>query len=142
MFFVKCRGIIFELMWVVNGNDMSCRCFLCWKTIISHGLLVFIKLNNYFCKKNRNMTFVNSNDIRHTNVWNEVKNWKKEDKVTLITLLSISLADSSVKEESPEEKTKRMISKYADCWKGQESAEDIISLINAGKHSSMDALKF
>lgn len=88
------------------------------------------------------MTFVNSNDIRHTNVWNEVKNWKKEDKVTLITLLSISLADSSVKEESPEEKTKRMISKYADCWKGQESAEDIISLINAGKHSSMDALKF
>lgn len=88
------------------------------------------------------MTFVNSNDIRHTNVWNEVKNWKKEDKVTLITLLSISLADSSVKEESPEEKTKRMISKYADCWKGQESAEDIISLINAGKHSSMDALQF
>lgn len=88
------------------------------------------------------MTLVNSNDIRHTNVWNEVKTWKKEDKVTLITLLSISLAESSVKEETPEEKTKRMISKYADCWKGKESAEDIICLINAGKHSSMDALKF
>lgn len=88
------------------------------------------------------MTFVNSNDIRHTNVWNEVKNWKKEDKVTLITLLSISLAEPSVKEEAPEEKTKRMISKYVDCWKGNESAEDIIHLINVGKHSSMDALKF
>ena len=74
--------------------------------------------------------------------YSSVKNWKKEDKVTLITLLSISLAESSVKEETPEEKTKRMISKYADCWKGKESAEDIICLINAGKHSSMDALKF
>lgn len=47
-----------------------------------------------------------------------------------------------MKEETPEEKTKRMISKYADCWKEKESAEDIICLINAGKHSSMDALKF
>ena len=32
-----------------------------------------------------------------------MKNWKKEDKVTLITLLSISLAESSVKEGTPEE---------------------------------------
>lgn len=45
-------------------------------------------------------------------------------------------------EKTPEEKTKRMISKYANCWKGGESAEDIIRLINEGKHSCMDALKF
>ena len=33
-----------------------------------------------------------NNAIQNTPIWNEVKNWAKEDKITLITLLSQSLA--------------------------------------------------
>lgn len=81
-------------------------------------------------------------DIKQTLVWNEVKNWGKEEKVNLITLLSLSLAEIQPSQETPEEKTKRMIEKYAGCWQGGDSAEDTIRLINEGKHSSMEPLKF
>lgn len=87
------------------------------------------------------MRLSNSN-IRHTHVWNEVKKWTKEDKVNLITLLSMSLADSSNAEEPQDEKTRKMIDKYAGCWCGNESADDIIRAINEGKHSSMEPLSF
>lgn len=87
--------------------------------------------------------------LQKTPVWNEVKNWNNEDKVNLITLLSVSLAKSPDKKEmevehteTEAEKTKRMIAKYADSWCGDESAEDIIRIINEGRHSSMEPLKF
>lgn len=88
------------------------------------------------------MLVAQKRDIRQTPVWNEVKNWGKEDKVGLITLLSLSLAELQSSEETPEEKTKRMIEKYSGCWTGSDSAEDTIRLINEGKHSSMEPLKF
>ncbi|WP_419079407.1 hypothetical protein [Prevotella sp.] len=43
-----------------------------------------------------------NNNIQNTPIWNEVKNWAKEDKITLITLLSQSLAETSALEDSEE----------------------------------------
>lgn len=43
-----------------------------------------------------------NNNIQNTPIWNEVKNWAKEDKITLITLLSQSLAETSALEGSKE----------------------------------------
>ena len=37
-----------------------------------------------------------NNNVMNTQIWNEVKNWAKEDKITLITMLSHSLADISI----------------------------------------------
>lgn len=95
------------------------------------------------------MRLASNLEIQNTPVWNEVKNWNSEDKVNLITMLSMSLAKSSDKKETEvehteteAEKTKRMIAKYADSWSGDESAEDIIRIINEGRHSSMEPLKF
>lgn len=50
-----------------------------------------------------------NNNIQNTPIWNEVKNWAKEDKITLITLLSQSLAETPVLEDS-EENNKHMSS--------------------------------
>ncbi len=83
----------------------------------------------------------NLRHIAQSPIWNEVKKWNKEDKVDLITLLSISLAQTPVEEETPEQKTQRMIAKHAGCWRGSESAEDIIRMIDDSKHSSMEPLK-
>lgn len=41
-------------------------------------------------------------NILNTTIWNEVKNWAKEDKITLITLLSQSLAETPALEDSKE----------------------------------------
>lgn len=46
----------------------------------------------------------NLRHIAQSSIWNEVKKWNKEDKVDLITLLSISLAQTPVEEETPEQK--------------------------------------
>lgn len=43
-----------------------------------------------------------NNNIQNTPIWNEVKNWAKEDKITLITLLSQSLAETPALEGSEE----------------------------------------
>lgn len=97
------------------------------------------------------MRLVGNLDIQNTSVWNEVKNWNDEDKVNLITLLSVSLADkksvetkdvAAQKSETEAEKTKRMLEKYVGCWEGDDTAEDTIRIINDGRHSSMEPLKF
>ena len=43
-----------------------------------------------------------NNAIQNTPIWNEVKNWAKEDKIPLITLLSQSLAETPALESSEE----------------------------------------
>ena len=50
------------------------------------------------------MILANNTNIQDTPIWNEVKNWDKEDKISLITLLSRSLAETSGKETSGEKK--------------------------------------
>lgn len=95
------------------------------------------------------MRLASNLEIQNTPVWNEVKNWNSEDKVNLITMLSMSLAKSSDKKamkdehkETEAEKTKRMLDKYVGCWEGDDTAEDTIRIINEGRHSSMEPLKF
>lgn len=88
------------------------------------------------------MRLVNNLDIQKTPVWNEVKNWNSEDKVNLITLLSMSLAEQPEKKETESEKTKRMLEKYAGKWSGDETAEDIIRNIYESRRSNMEPVKF
>ena len=88
------------------------------------------------------MMLATNKDIRRTPVWNEVKNWGKEEKVSLITLLSLSLAEYQPAKETQAEKTKRMIAKYAGCWNGNDTAEDTIRAITDGRHSTMKPLSF
>lgn len=87
------------------------------------------------------MHVARSVNIQNTAVWNEVKNWGREEKVSLITLLSKSLAEIHPSEESSNEKTRRMIEKYAGCWNGNDTPEDTITAIADGRHSSMNPLK-
>ena len=44
--------------------------------------------------------------------------------------------------ETPEQKTKHFVEKFAGSWKGNDSAEDIIDIINKGKKSHYEPLKF
>ena len=88
------------------------------------------------------MILTNNTNVLTSPIWNVVKDWNNDDKVQLITLLSISLTKSSVVREKSEEKTKRMLAKYAGCWKGNDSPEDTIKCINEGRHSSFEPLKF
>lgn len=59
-----------------------------------------------------------NNSIQNTPIWNEVKNWAKEDKITLITLLSQSLAETPALEGS-EENNKHMSSNISRFKKGK-----------------------
>lgn len=68
-------------------------------------------------------------------IWREAKKLSKEDKIHLITLLSISLADTATNESSSD-KTRQMIAKHAGSWKGNESAEEVINNIYASRNSS------
>lgn len=72
-------------------------------------------------------------------VWREAKKLSKEDKIHLITLLSISLADTASNEWS-DDKTRRMVAKHAGSWKGNESAEEIINNIYTSRNSSVTPL--
>lgn len=99
--------------------------------------------------------------------WSELQKLSKEDKINVIAMLSLSIADTSdavissenrtqemidrccsswtgtqTAEETPAEKTKRMIAKYAGCWNGNDSADDTIRAIIDGRHSTMEPLSF
>lgn len=97
------------------------------------------------------MRLASNLEIQNTPVWNEVKNWNDEDKVNLITLLSVSLADkksvetkdvAAEKSETEAEKTKRMLEKYVGCWEGDETAEEIIRNIYESRRSRSEPIKF
>ncbi len=72
------------------------------------------------------MILTNNTNVQESPIWNIVKDWNNEDKVQLITLLSISLAKPSVVNDTPEEKTKCMLDKYAGCWKGDDGADEFL----------------
>ncbi len=68
--------------------------------------------------------------------WNLLKNVSNEVKLRLITLLSQSVSDSTGMYSviSNRENTHDFLSKYSGAWKGKDSAEEIISSINAGRN--------
>ncbi len=69
--------------------------------------------------------------------WNLLKNVSNEVKLRLITLLSQSVSDSTPMYHVIVDKknTRDFLSKYSGAWKGDDSAEEIISSINAGRNS-------
>lgn len=73
------------------------------------------------------MILTSNTKVQESPVWNIVKDWNNEDKVQLITLLSISLAKPFGVDETTEEKTKCMSDKFAGCWKGNDGADDFLN---------------
>lgn len=75
--------------------------------------------------------------------WSLLRHLRDGVKIRLITLLSESLSEHLFHREEKKERdlTQSFISKYAEAWEGDESAEDIIAAINWNK-SSKDPASF
>lgn len=80
--------------------------------------------------------------VREMPLWEEIERLSDRDKLDLIALISASLAQSLQKGTKAEDKTQKMISRFAGSWKGGDSAEKIISIINKGRRSSPMPLQF
>lgn len=76
-----------------------------------------------------------NNTISETNTyWNIIKDVKDEVKLRLITLLSESLTRSvKEKETVVSDRTADFLKNVYGSWKGPESAEEIIAIINDNK---------
>lgn len=85
---------------------------------------------------------LSSYSIKSTPIWKQVEKLSNKEKIDLITQLSISLSETMSHRETPEQKTQRFVEKFAGSWKGNDSAEDIIDIINKGKKSHHEPLKF
>ena len=85
---------------------------------------------------------LSSYSIKSTPIWKQVEKLSNKEKIDLITQLSISLSNTMSQSETPEQKTKHFVEKFAGSWTGNDSAEDIIDIINKGKKSHYEPLKF
>lgn len=70
--------------------------------------------------------------------WKLLKNTSNEVKLRLITLLSQSMTENSDRtnaatDNSAQKRTERFIARFAGAWHGDESAEDIVGIINEGR---------
>ena len=73
--------------------------------------------------------------------WHELEMLSKEDKIDVIALLSMSIANTEDKETS-KDRTQEMIERCCGSWVGEQSAEDIIANINESKISKSEPVKF
>ena len=73
--------------------------------------------------------------------WHELEMLSKEDKIDVIALLSMSIANAE-KIEVPKDRTQEMIERCCGSWVGEQSAEDIIANINESKISKSEPVKF
>ena len=73
--------------------------------------------------------------------WHELEMLSKEDKIDVIALLSMSIANTEDKETS-KDRTHEMIERCCGSWVGEQSAEDIIANINESKISKSEPVKF
>ena len=73
--------------------------------------------------------------------WHELEKLSKEDKIDVIALLSMSIANAE-EIKKPENRTKEMIERCCGSWVGEQSAEDIIENINKSKISKSEPVKF
>ena len=73
--------------------------------------------------------------------WHELEKLSKEDKIDVIALLSMSIANAE-EIKKPENRTKEMIERCCGSWVGEQSAEDIIANINESKISKSKPVKF
>ena len=70
-----------------------------------------------------------ANKIPH---WHEIETLSKEDKIDVIALLSMSIANDE-EVNVTKDKTTEMIKRCCGSWAGEQSAEDIINNIKLGK---------
>ena len=73
--------------------------------------------------------------------WHELEMLSKEDKIDIIALLSMSIANAE-DTEMPRDRTQEMIERCCGSWVGEQSAEDIIANINDSKMSKAEPVKF
>lgn len=73
--------------------------------------------------------------------WHEIETLSREDKINVIALLSMSIANAE-KVEAPKDRTQEMIERCCGSWVGEQSAEEIIANINESKKSKSDPVKF
>lgn len=74
--------------------------------------------------------------------WEELVRLSKEDKINVIAMLSLSIADTSEMDTSKNDKTQEMIDRCCGSWVGEQTAEEIIANINASKSSKQEPVKF
>ena len=58
--------------------------------------------------------------------WHELEKLSKEDKIEVIALLSMSMANAE-EIKTPADRTKEMVERCCGSWGGEQSAEDIIA---------------
>lgn len=74
--------------------------------------------------------------------WHELEKLSKEDKIEVIALLSMSMANAK-EIKTPADRTKEMVERCCGSWVGEQSAEDIIAnlcffLMVSGKKHNFD----
>ena len=88
-----------------------------------------------------NMVALNNRLASKIPHWHEIEMLSKEDKIDVIALLSMSIANTYDKKSS-KDRTKEMIERCCGSWVGDLSAEDIIANINESKISKSEPVKF
>ena len=73
--------------------------------------------------------------------WHEIETLSKEDKIDVIALLSMSIANVE-EAEKPKDRTQEMIERCCGSWVGEQSAKEIIANINNSKISKSEPVKF
>lgn len=73
--------------------------------------------------------------------WHELEELSKEDKIDVIALLSMSIANTE-NINTPENRTQEMIERCCGSWIGEQSADEIIENINKSKISKSEPVKF
>lgn len=88
-----------------------------------------------------NMVALNNRLASKVPHWHELEMLSKEDKIDVIALLSMSIANAEEK-EMPTDRTQEMIERCCGSWVGEQSAEEIIANINESKMSKSEPVKF
>ena len=88
-----------------------------------------------------NMVALNNRLASKVPHWYELEMLSKEDKIDVIALLSMSIANAE-DTETPQDRTQEMIERCCGSWVGEQSAEDIIANINESKISKSEPVKF
>lgn len=70
--------------------------------------------------------------------WNEVKKLSNEKKIQLIALLSSSLIEEVSQKQN---RTEEFIARCAGSWKGNQTAEELIAVIEEGRKSKTEPVE-
>ena len=86
-----------------------------------------------------NMVALNNRLASKVPHWHEIEMLSKEDKIDVIALLSMSIANEK---EMSADRTQEMIERCCGSWVGEQSAEEIIANINDSKISKSEPVNF